>query len=689
MKQRLTSTQIRSKLRWGVVGIFALLLVTLSYDVPATVNKGIAKINSAVALGLPQIPEKAFSLGLDLKGGAHLTYQADVNSVSQLERADAVEGARDVIERRVNALGVSEAAVQTTKVGDEYRIIVDLPGVQDVKQAIDRIGETPILEFREKNTEPPRVLTAAEEKQLKEYNDSAKKRIDVVAKELKSGKDFGTLVNEYSEDTQSKANGGYVGYVQTSLMYPEMRQWLEKAKPGDVSQAPIQTPIGYHIFKRGADRDGATEITASHILVCYLGATDCANPKYTKEEAKRKAEEIFRQANSSNFVSLVQEHSTDTVTPNGDLGTFGAGTMVKEFEDAAFAANAGQIIGPVETPFGYHVIYIRDKKPAKEYEFSHLVILTKSASDILPPHQDWKITGLSGSQLQRAEVVTDPNTGAVQVSLQFNAEGKELFRQITQRNIGSPVAIFLDGQPISTPTVQQTISDGRAVISGSFTVQEARDLARQLNAGALPVPVNLISQQTVGASLGAESLAKSLYAGVISILLVMVFMVLYYRLPGVLAVLALILYASLSLAIFKLVGITLTLAGIAGFILSIGMAVDANVLIFERMKEEFRDGKSLKAAVEEGFLRAWTSIRDSNISTLITCVALMWFGTSFVKGFAATLALGIMVSLFTAITVTRVFLRFVVPWFPEYGNWLFLGAKKPRTGEASSETSSV
>jgi len=186
----------------------------------------------------------------------------------------------------------------------------------------------------------------------------------------------------------------------------------------------------------------------------------------------------------------------------------------------------------------------------------------------------------------------------------------------------------------------------------------------------------LISQQSVGATLGAESLTKSLKAGLVGTFIVVIFMILYYRLPGLLAAIALLVYAVLTMAISKLIGVTLTLSGIAGVIMSIGMAVDANVLIFERMKEELRLGKSLKAATEEGFLRAWPSIRDSNLSTLITCVMLIWFGTSFVQGFAVTLTVGILVSMFTAITITRTMMRFIVPWFAEKANWLFLGHQK-------------
>jgi protein-export membrane protein SecD len=433
-------------------------------------------------------------------------------------------------------------------------------------------------------------------------------------------------------------------------------------------------------LKRGAERDGGQEISAKHILICYLGAKNCNGPEYTKIEAKAKAEELYKQANASNFASLAKQYSNDPGSKDndGDLGYFQKGMMVKEFEDAVFSAKVGQIVGPVETEFGYHIIYKTDERALKEYEAWRIVVKTKTEADILPPQDQWKSTGLSGKQLEKSEVTSNPQTGSVEVSLQFNSEGKELFKDITTRNVNRPVAIFLDGEAISVPNVREPILDGKAVISGAFSIQEAKLLSQRLNAGALPVPVELIGQQSVGATLGAESLNKSLRAGVIGVLIVKLFMVIYYRLPGFLACVALLIYAALTLGVTKLIGATLTLSGIAGYIMSLGMAVDANVLIFERMKEELRNGKSLKAALEEGFLRAWPSIRDSNLSTLITCVMLIWFGTSFVQGFAVTLTIGVLMSMFTAITITRVMMRLIVPWFSEFGNWLFLGHKKPQ-----------
>lgn len=271
-----------------------------------------------------------------------------------------------------------------------------------------------------------------------------------------------------------------------------------------------------------------------------------------------------------------------------------------------------------------------------------------------------KDTELTGEHLKRAEVQFDQTSGEPQVSLQFDEVGTKMFADITKRNLEKPVAIELDGQIISAPTVQSVIESGQAQITGKFTVEEVKNLVSELNAGALPVPINLIEQQNIGATLGNESVQRSLVAGLIGLILIAIFMIVYYKLPGVLAVFALTIYALIVLALFKLIPVTVTLAGIAGFILSVGMAVDANILIFERTKEELGSGKSIGPALEEGFKRAWSSIRDSNISSLITA-AILYYGTSgLVRGFAVTLALGIIVSLFTAITVSRTFLRLMV-----------------------------
>lgn len=270
-------------------------------------------------------------------------------------------------------------------------------------------------------------------------------------------------------------------------------------------------------------------------------------------------------------------------------------------------------------------------------------------------------TNLSGRYVSGAQIIFDPTTNKPQVNISFNEEGAKIFEELTLKNLQKPIAIFLDNELIEMPVVQEKISGGKAQITGNFSVTEARQLVERFNAGALPAPIHLVNQQTIGASLGIDSLRKTIWAGLVGALLVGGFMVIYYHFYGLAANLALLIYIVLTLAVYKLFGVTMTLAGIAGFILSIGMAVDANILIFERRKEEIRkEGISNLSAIQEGFRRAWPSIRDSNISTIITSVVLYYFTTGFVKGFALTLLLGVFISMFSAITVTRTILKVFV-----------------------------
>ncbi len=267
-------------------------------------------------------------------------------------------------------------------------------------------------------------------------------------------------------------------------------------------------------------------------------------------------------------------------------------------------------------------------------------------------------TKLTGSDLKFSKVVFGSKDGTPQVQLNFTPEGTKLFADITRRNVGKPVAIVLDDIAISAPIVQQPILNGDAVISGRFTQEEAKNLSIQLNAGALPAPLKLIGQSTVGPSLGIESLKKSMVGGLVGFVSVALFMMFLYKREGILASCALVIYTVIVLFIFKAIPITLTLAGIAGFILSIGMAVDANILIFERLKEELRAGKPRNVAIKLGFNRAWPSIRDSNISSLITTFILFYFGSGIIRGFAVALGIGIAISMFSAIVVTRSLLKF-------------------------------
>jgi len=386
----------------------------------------------------------AIRQGLDIQGGVQVELQADMGAIAQQDRTDALSSAKEVVNRRIDAFGVTEPNIFTTVSGDDYRIVVELPGVTDTQQAVKLIGQTAQLDFREPKTE----------------------------EELKTG-------------------------------------------------------------------------------------------------------------------------------------------------------------------------------------------------DVPPPQVDpFKKTNLTGKDLKRAQVTFNQRTGEPQVQLIFNDEGAKKFADITGRNVGKKLAIYLDNRPITAPVVNQKITGGDAVITGKFTIEEARQLAIQLNAGALPVPVKVVKQQNIGPTLGQESVSKSIQAGLVGLLLVAVFMIGYYKRIGILAVTGLVIYGLITLALYKLIPVTLTLSGIAGFILSVGMAVDANILIFERMKEELRAGKKLQAAMELGFGRAWDSIRDANVATLITVFVLFnpfeWnflVTSGMVRGFALTLGLGILISLFTGVVVTRTLIR--------------------------------
>ncbi len=426
--------------------ILSVILLGLGATFAFFVYKSEPKLNHNFQAESSFFKNHPFRLGLDLSGGSHLVYKADVSAIKASDVSGSMDALRDVIERRVNLFGVSEPVVQVQGggfiSGGENKLIIDLPGVTDVEKATTMIGQTPLLEFK---TEAPK------------------------------------------------------GTPQTATV----------------------------------GKDGKVNI---------------------------------------------------------DVGS--------------------QFIA----------------------------------------------TDLTGRYLKKAVLQFDQNTREPKVSLQFDDTGTKLFAQITKANVGKMVAIYLDGAPISTPVVREEITGGQAVISGSFNPTEARTLVGRLNSGALPVPISLLSKQTIGATLGDTATNAGVKATIIGFLLVAFFLVIWYRLPGLIAVISLCIFISIILTLFKMMPVTLTAAGIAGFIISIGIAVDANVLIFERVKEELRLGKTIHDAVSAGFSRAWSSIRDSNISSIITAVILFWFGTSLIKGFALTLGMGVLVSMFSAITVTKIFL---------------------------------
>lgn len=302
---------------------------------------------------------------------------------------------------------------------------------------------------------------------------------------------------------------------------------------------------------------------------------------------------------------------------------------------------------------------VSDPAKAKEFLGETAELEFKKPLDGKYGATGWVPSGLTGKDVKKALISTNPG-GQWVVSLEFNDKGTKKFGELTTKMVGQSMAIFFNGDMQSAPTIQEPILGGHAQISGGdsgFAYEEAKKMVDLLNAGALPVPAKIIEESLVGPTLGADSIAKSKTAGLIGVGLVMIFMLIYYRLPGLIANIALVIYSLLVFAVFKIVPVTLTLAGIAGFILSIGMAVDANILIFERTKEELKAGRTLFTAINAGFDRAFTSIFDSNMTTIITCVILYFLGTSIIKGFALTLIIGVLISMFTAITVTKNFMH--------------------------------
>jgi len=689
ISQRIFQAGGRTK-TWRVFILLMILVIAAGLVVGGSYynrlsDKVFAKTGNSVRL--PKVKEIPFRLGLDLLGGTQLTYQADVSAIPAKDRTSAVAGVRDVIERRVNVFGVAEPNIQTNFSGGKYYVLVELAGIKDITQAIKMIGETPLLEFKEQNTNK-RELTSEEKEQLAKTNKEAEKKATEVLGKVISGGDFTALADQFTEDsantgTDGSKKGGDLGWI-TEAENKEIFALAAKIPVNQTSKDIAKTAPGFEIIKVEDSRvktdafnnQEQAEVKASHLLICFKESENC-DSGLTREQAQEKINKLKAQTTIKNFADLVKQNSTEPGARDraGDLGWFGRGAMVEQFDAAVFPQAKGTIIGPVETKFGFHLIYKQDERKVMELKVRHILIKTMSESDITGNQSDWENTELTGKNLKNASVEFSPNDGSPEVSLVFDEEGGKLFSEITGRNVGKQVSIFLDGYPISSPTVNEAITGGKAVISGKFDITEAKLLAQRLNAGALPVPINLVNQQTIGASLGQQSVDNSLQAGLVAFAVVALFMILFYRFPGLISVFALAVYGVILLAIFKLWPVTMTLSGLAGFIMSMGMAVDANILIFARLREEVHFGRPLGQAIEEGFKRAWPSIRDSNISTLITCFILIQFATSVVKGFAITLSLGVLVSMFTAIFVTRNFLKLIPEGWLEKKNWL-IGAHK-------------
>lgn len=570
--------RLQQKIRWQFAWVLALAIFSGAVAYPH-VFSFLPKFSAAETIE----ESLKINLGLDLQGGIHLEYAADLSQVPDGKKSEALEAALAVIERRVNAFGVGESVIQSAKSGTEDRIIVELPGVKDVEEAKKMLKETPFLEFRESQDEEL-------QKEFDIENEASKKQAGDILERARKGEDFAELAKNFSQDPGSKDKGGDLDFVTEGTFVAEFDEVIFKDdfKPGDIYPDLVESAFGWHIIKK------------------------------------------------------LEERPARTASQNDAGGGEGEERKVR---------------------------------------VAH-ILFPKQTVEMLPDTARFKPTGLSGKNLKDAFVdYQGQGFGAPQVGLQFDAEGATLFAELTKRNLGKPIAIFLDDEVISAPTVQSEITDGRAVITGTFTLEEVKDLVGRLNEGALPVPITLVGQQSIDASLGEDALRASLFAGAIGLIAVSIYMILYYRFLGFGAVFALLIYSAMLLAIFRLSGfspfpITLTLSGIAGFILSIGIAVDANVLIFERTREELAYGKSVRKSIEEGFKRAWPSIRDGHVSTLITTFILMLMGTGFVKGFAVILSLGVLLSLFTAVVLVRVWLRFVVGEWAENRAWLLVAPKK-------------
>jgi protein-export membrane protein SecD len=546
------------------------------------------------------------SLGLDLQGGSHLVYQTnlvDPNTGARVEvTQDQMDALKLNIERRVNSSGLGEPIIQI--LGTD-RLLVQMPGLDDPARAKRIIGETARLEFKRRTFNVSRDLTEITAADIAgvtvDYlpDPSPATSTDQLAtstQDAQAGTQLVTLMVEFTEEGAEKFLPVFVRMNESFFRYQIAQQEFFQRLQQDPNAVP------------------SVDIVPDTLDISVEGNM---SQRYTASAASTNRLDTTTYA----FVVPAEEDTGEQPTLQVARDRVGNNAQLLFTE----------ITGTVDEPIG-----------------------------------------LTGDNLSRAFPGQHTQSGIPIVNLEFDSEGTRIFGELTldivrkqeTEGVRDQIAIFLDDQELISPTVQTAITAGTAIIQGrDFTVERVRDISLQLEAGRLPVPIELIQERDVDAILGADSLAKSVVAGLVGLSLVLLFMTMYYRLPGLVASIALMIYATLVLALFKVFPVTLTLSGVAAVILSIGMAVDANILIFERMKDELRAGRTLLSSINIGFDRAWPAIRDGNISTLITCGILFWFadqlGASIVQGFAVTLAIGVVVSMFTAITVSRTLLRFV------------------------------
>ena len=572
-----------------VIGLWALALAALLVN---PIKIGGFERGGDTILGL--------SLGLDLQGGSHLVYQAqpvvDPNTgVERLPTADDMVSLRRIIEERVNASGLGEPNIQVLG-GD--RLLIQLPGVQDLERAKSLIGETARLEFKHRKINVPQDLEAE-----------------------------GIIV---AEDIVS-VSAEPLPQELLDLLAPPATVPVEQATPAQPETAVAEDPPPVIVIIVEFTPEGAVKFAE---VVADIDLT----PLQLTGDVPPSAIELYIEGNQSLNYTVLGPLVTRVGDSNRFVFPFPPTVRDDGGTEPLDLALAQETVGE-----GATVSFVKLQGSVDE-DF-----------------------GLSGDNLTRAYPSLHSGSDQPIINIEFDAEGTRLFGELTTQIAGSPtdfIAIYLDGRELIAPVVTQAITSGTAIIQGNnFTLEETVDIALQLEGGRLPVPILLVQERDVDAILGADSLQKSVVAGAVGLGLVFLFMILYYRVPGVIASVALLSFAILVLAIFKLLPVTLTLSGVAAGLLSIGMAVDANILIFERMKDELRNGRTLSSAINNGFNRAWPAIRDSNVSTLITCGILFYFsnqlGTTIVQGFAVTLAIGVLMSMFSAIFVSRTILRVV------------------------------
>ena len=582
-------------------------------------------VGAGLALGFQTISVANFSrggdtllglsLGLDLQGGSHLVYQAEQITEDGGEPrppdAEDMESLKRIIERRVNSSGLGEPIIQI--LGDD-RLLIQLPGVNDPERAKSFIGETARLEFKHRQIRPPRNLAT---EGIITDEDVVSVTAEPIPDELLP--DSGTSESEQSSES---------GQVEET-------------------EEPEEEPIPVIIVKLTPQGAAKFDEVLGKLTQDFQVAAATANALTFQSQLQTGILPGLNVTINGN------EAISGVVAPLGVVKLEGTNSYVFPYpQPQPVAAQPDETPPPVEP---------HDLETARGR-----VGDSATVNFIEQPGRIDEDFGLGGDNLSRAYSSLHAQSNQPIINLEFDSLGTRLFGEKTTEIAGSltdSIAIFLDDQELIAPVVRQPITTGTAIIEGGFTLERAQDVSLLLEGGRLPFPITLIQERSVDAILGSDSLAKSVVAGIVGLALVFLFMTLYYRVPGLVASLALMIYTLVVLAIFKLLPVTLTLSGVAATILSVGMAVDANVLIFERMKDELRNGRTLISAINIGFNRAWPAIRDSNVSTLITCAILYYFsnqlGTTIVQGFAATLAIGVMVSMFSAIVVSRTILRVI------------------------------